>query len=271
MLNRYSVLLLLLVFCQVSAFGKDQMQTCCPILELRQYTLHPGKRDVLIELFDREFVESQEALGMRIVGQFRDLDDASRFVWLRGFLDMATRAEGLKAFYSGPVWKANRNEANATMIDSSNVLLLRPAVPASGFSLENAERPPAGTNQVAKGLVVATIYYLDAPADADFVDFFNRKAVPVLTEAGALILGSFVTESSTNNFPALPVRENERVFVWFSLFKDDAAYAQHVSELLKSQKWRNEISESITRYLKRSPEIHRLTPTSRSLLRGPGH
>jgi hypothetical protein len=40
-------------------------QTCCPLVELRQYTLHPGKRDVLIDLFDREFVESQEALGMK--------------------------------------------------------------------------------------------------------------------------------------------------------------------------------------------------------------
>ena len=47
-------------------------QTCCPIVELRQYTLHPGQRDVLIDLFDREFVESQEALGMKIIGQFRE-------------------------------------------------------------------------------------------------------------------------------------------------------------------------------------------------------
>ncbi len=37
-----------------------QMQSsrfCCPVVELRQYTLHPGKRDILIELFDREFIE----------------------------------------------------------------------------------------------------------------------------------------------------------------------------------------------------------------------
>ena len=44
---------------------------CCPVVELRQYTLHPGKRDVLIDLFDREFVESQEALGIKIIGQSR--------------------------------------------------------------------------------------------------------------------------------------------------------------------------------------------------------
>jgi hypothetical protein len=78
-------------------------QTCCPIVELRQYTLHPGKRDVLIELFDREFIESQEALGTRVIGQFRDLDDPNRFVWLRGFRDMPSRAQALQEFYGGPV------------------------------------------------------------------------------------------------------------------------------------------------------------------------
>src|SRR5881398_4261577 len=92
-------------------------QTCCPIIELRQYTLHPGKRDVLIDLFDREFVESQEEMGMKIIGQFRDLDNPNRFVWLRGFRDMPSRAQALKNFYGGPVWKAHREAANATMIE----------------------------------------------------------------------------------------------------------------------------------------------------------
>ena len=58
--------------------------THSPIVELRQYTLHPGKRDTLIELFDREFVETQEAVGIQVIGQFRNLDDPDQFVWLRG-------------------------------------------------------------------------------------------------------------------------------------------------------------------------------------------
>src|SRR5688572_27147018 len=96
-----------------------------PIVELRQYTLHAGRRDALIALFDREFVETQEATGMKVIGQFRDLDNPDRFVWLRGFRDMESRATGLAAFYSGPVWQANREAANVTMVDSDNVLLLR--------------------------------------------------------------------------------------------------------------------------------------------------
>src|SRR6266513_4125333 len=107
-------------------------QYCCPIVELRQYTLHPGKRDAFIDLFDRQFVESQEAVGTRVIGQFRDHDDPNRFVWLRGFRDMPSRAQALQEFYGGPVWKTHREAANAAIVDSDNVLLLRPALPTSG-------------------------------------------------------------------------------------------------------------------------------------------
>ncbi len=242
-------------------------RTCCSIAELRQYTLYPGKRDALIDLFDREFVESQEAVGMRVIGQFRDLDDPNRFVWLRGFPDMPARAEALKAFYGGPVWKARREAANATMVDSANVLLLHPARPESGFSLGNSDRPPPGA-KVPKGLVVATIYYFDAPPGADFVDLFERVLKPVLTDTGSSILAYFVTESSANTFPALPVREGENVFVWFSRFSDQAAYEHYVAALARSRRWRSEVSEALARRLKRPPEVLRLLPTARSRLHG---
>jgi hypothetical protein len=132
-----------------------QTQLCCPVVELRQYSLHPGKRDVLIELFDREFIEPQEALGTKVIGQFRDLEHPDRFVWLRGFRDMTARAKALSDFYSGPVWKAHREAANATMIDSDNVLLLHPVRPTSGFSLENMKRPPIGSHEMPTSLILA--------------------------------------------------------------------------------------------------------------------
>jgi NIPSNAP len=63
-----------------------------PIVDLRQYTLHPGTRDDFIRLFDGQFVETQEVCGMRLIGQFRDLGDPNRFVWMRGFADMPSRS-----------------------------------------------------------------------------------------------------------------------------------------------------------------------------------
>jgi hypothetical protein len=240
---------------------------CCPVVELRQYTLHPVKRDTLIDLFDREFVESQEALGIKIIGQFRDLDRPDRFVWLRGFRDMTSRAKALSDFYSGPVWKAHREAANATMIDSDNVLLLRPAVPTSGFSLENMKRPPVGSDDVPMSLVVATIYYFESPVAPDFINFFEQTLKPVVANLGATVSAYFVTENSENTFPALPVRAGENVFVWFSTFRDSAAYEDYVAALLQSERWRDEVSVGLARYVKRAPEVLKLSPTARSQLR----
>jgi hypothetical protein len=245
-----------------------QMQLCCPVVELRQYTLHPGKRDVLIDLFDREFIEPQEALGIKVIGQFRDLDHPDRFVWLRGFRDMTSRAKALSDFYGGPVWKAHRDAANATMIDSDNVLLLRPVHPTSGFSLENMKRPPVGLDEVLTSLIVATIYYFERPVSPDFINFFEHTLKPVATSLGATISAYFVTENSENTFPALPVREGENVFVWFSTFQDTAAYESYEAALSQLERWRDEVSVGLMRYVDRASEILKLSPTARSLLRG---
>jgi len=241
---------------------------CCPVVELRQYTLHPGKRDILIDLFDREFIEPQEELGITVVGQFRDVDDPDRFVWLRGFRDMVSRAKALQDFYSGPVWKTHREAANATMIDTDNVLLLRPALPTSGFSLENQKRPPVGSDEVAANLVVATICYFESPVASEFINFFEHTLKPVETTLGAPISAYFVTENSENTFPALPVRAGENVFVWFSTFQDSAAYKNSVAALAQTEQWRDEVSLELKRYLHKAPEVLKLSPTARSLLRG---
>ncbi|HTQ14216.1 MAG TPA: NIPSNAP family protein [Rhizomicrobium sp.] len=173
------------------------MTACCPVVELRQYTLKPGQRDVLIALFEARFVESQEACGMTLIGQFRDLDDPDRFVWLRGFPDMESRARALAAFYGGPVWKAHREAANATMIDSGNVLLLRPG---RGFDLA----PRGGARPSG------TLFAHVCRSDAAFAARFARDLAPHLDP-----LAWLVTEPARNTFPALPVREGENVLVWF--------------------------------------------------------
>ena len=241
--------------------------TYSPIVELRMYTLHPGRRDELIELFDREFVEAQEAVGMQVIGQFYDLDDPDRFVWLRGFNDMSAREQSLNAFYNGPIWKAHRDTANATMIDSDNVLLLRLAHRTSGFSL-NGHRPPLGSRTKQAGFVTATIYYFDTAVKSDFINYFENTMQPALMEADISVLAYFVTEESPNTFLRLPVREGEHVFVWFAGFPDQAAYELHNAVLTESKIWKDEISKYLKRRLKRKPEILKLSPTPRSRLTG---
>ena len=213
----------------------------------------PGKRDVLIELFEREFVETQEGAGIDVIGTFRDADDPDRFVWLRRFPDMASRARSLAAFYGGPVWKAHREAANATMIDSDNVLLLRPAWPDSDFA-EGGTRAPVGTTALPGGFVVATICSFDGPVPEDFVATCRRTLPVLCAAANARLIAAFVTEPSVNTFPALSVREGEHVFVWFGLF-DRAELARPIA-----------IPPELERALSKPPEILRLIPTARSKL-----
>jgi hypothetical protein len=239
-----------------------------PIVELRRYTLHPGRRDELIELFEREFIESQEAVGIQVLGQFYDLEDPNQFVWLRGFNDMDARRASLNAFYGGPIWKMHRDAANATMIDSDNVLLLRLAHPTSGFTFKNGKRPVRGGHAFRDGLVVAMIYYLNKSVTSDFIHYFENTIHPELMEADISVLGYFVTEDSHNTFPQLPVREGETVFVWFAGFQDQDSYDSRFAKLEKSTLWRDEISRFLKRHLKGKPEILRLAPTPRSRLTG---
>ncbi|MFG1647756.1 NIPSNAP family protein [Amycolatopsis sp. NPDC049252] len=150
------------------------------VLELRRYTLHPGRRDELIELFEREFVDPQEAAGAHLFGLFRVPSSPDEFLWLRGFRSMTARKQALEAFYFGPVWKEHREAANATMIDSDNVLLLRPV-------LRGLVSPPPGSEL-----------------------YLSLSAPP--SDAFAV----FETEPSANNFPQLPVREDGPFSVSFS-------------------------------------------------------
>jgi len=239
----------------------------CPIVELRQYTLHDGKRDVLIDLFEREFIEPQEAAGMVVIGQFRDLDDPDRFVWLRGFQDMHHRAEALGTFYGGPVWKANRDQANATMVDSDNVLLLRPVNTRSGFPAMATARFPAGHTAVPPSLVVATLYHRDSPFDEAFVEFFDRCVRPLMTESGAEPLACLQTEHAENTFPALPVRTGENVFAWLARFPGPAALDDHLRQIERCADWRDHVLPELSALVTGASQQLRLAPTARSQLR----
>jgi hypothetical protein len=251
---------------EVKTMTKDIAASACNIVELRQYTLHPGRRDALVTLFDREFIETQEAVGMTVMGQFRDLDDADRFVWLRGFGDMASRQASLAAFYDGPVWQAHRDAANATMIDSNNVLLLRTAWPGSGTSMQGRSRAAPSATTAQAGLLDASIFYLRQPADDELLDLCRRTLSPLLERAGADVLGWYVTEAAPNTFPRLPVREGEHVLVGLAMFDTPLAFDAFV----RSGAWGREAQPLIDRWLARPTESHRLAPTARSAIHASG-
>ena len=221
--------------------------TASPIVELRRYTLHPGRRDELISLFEREFVEPQEALGARVLGSFRVEGAVQSFVWLRGFADMQARRAALEGFYGGDVWRAHRDAANATMIDSDDVHLLRAIAPAAGLPIGGLRHPPAGTEWPAQpyGLFISELRY------PEFVGNYHLWLRLFLRKAGRDPVASFATLVAENNFPRLPVWQNRPV---------------HVA-LLRGRGPLPDLPPELAAMLKGVPRLLPLAPTARSLLR----
>lgn len=156
------------------------------IVELRQYTLKPGRTDDLVDVFDRELVHTQEAVGITVVGQFHDLDRPDRFVWLRAFPDMEARRESLAAFYGGPAWAEHGPAANDTMLAWDDVLLLTDLRPEADDARPEQDVPRA------PGHLTITVHPAGTPtADDDLL------ALSTLHE--------------DNTFPALPVRTDDVV------------------------------------------------------------
>lgn len=231
------------------ATGQSKAEKTSNIVELRQYTLRGGQRDNLIHLFERDFIAPQAAVGAAVLGVYRDLDDPDRFVWLRGFDTMDQRAAALSAFYNGPVWRAHRDEANATMIDSDNVLLLR-----HGSGSAAALGPSA--------IVTANIHYL-GPADArEFTNFFETRLQPLLSAAGATPLWTLRSETAPNSFPRLPVREGQPVFVWFSRWRTPSELARFDDRWSRCSSWRDDAAAGLLPALMRKPERLRLQPVT---------
>jgi hypothetical protein len=157
---------------------------------------------------------------------------------------METRTRALEAFYGGPVWKEHGPAANATMVDHTNVLLLKPAGRTAGFRFDPRLRPEPESPVIAGGVVIATIDHLSGPAVPD------AAAVPGDAREAA-VLARLVTEPARNPFVRLPVREDANVLVTF--FSYATADAYHPSPVL-------------------GPGVHRrehlrLQPTRRSCLR----
>ncbi|GHO47963.1 NIPSNAP family containing protein [Ktedonospora formicarum] len=201
---------------------------------------------------------------MRVIGQFRKRTDPDQFVWFRSFADMEARRQALEGFYYGPIWKAHRNEANDTMIDSDNVLLLKPARAGSGFQLDSQSRPNLSGPEVPGGICMVTMYTLKTSADEQFITFFEQSIIPALREAGSTIQGYFVTEDAANTFPALPVREGEHIFVWVASF---ASYDDYLSTLRVGSHRTTTLAPALSKWLAKPEEVLELLPTRRSLLR----
>lgn len=182
-----------------------------PLVELRQYTLRPGTRDTLVDVFEQHLVDGQEDCGMAIGSICLDEGDPDRFVWMRGFTNLDQRTQALEGFYLGPVWGEHRDVANATMIDSDDVLLLQPTEPAHAPVQERDAVSDPSNRLHLSVYTYAPDDALDTHLSTDFhEELESLLGVPVAT---------WRSHSGPNGFPQLPVRD-DHAFVWAATFAD---------------------------------------------------
>ena len=227
------------------------------VFELRRYTLKSGAREALIEVFDTHLVETQEAVGMSVVCQFRDPAAPDQFVWFRGFADQAARTRALPAFYGGPVWAQYGPAANETMLEWHDVLMLKPAKAGSGLRTTGLERSPPGTADLedAHPYLIA-IHHLAPDTTDDRASLAAEMIADVVRATGGNIVASLISDRSENGFARLPVREDECVVV--TLIRPVVPQA---APALEAALRATSVSS------RRVPDIARLIPTARSLLR----
>jgi hypothetical protein len=231
------------------------------VIEFRRYTVKEGEREHFAEYFESYFPEAFQQMGAIAFGQFFERKNPVGFTWMRGFKNTDARAVINAGFYYGPLWREHAFTMNSLMVDSDNVLLLRPLSPERGVTVLPSVDPVA-EGKGAQGVVVAQIFAVKANS----VDAFARQAEATFAgyrAAGAREAGVLVTLDAPNNFPQLPVRTDGPYLVWLGIVKDNQALETQFTPLAE----RSAQSLSATGLLRGAPELIILDPTRRSRLR----
>jgi hypothetical protein len=231
------------------------------VIEFRRYTVKAGEREHFAEYFESYFPEAFQQMGAIAFGQFFERKNPVMYTWMRGFKNTDARAVINAGFYYGPLWREHAFTMNSLMVDSTNVLLLRPLNPDRGVVVLPSVDPVA-ESKGAQGVVVAQIFAVKANS----VDAFAQQAEATFAgyrAAGAREAGVLVTLDTPNNFPQLPVRTDGPYLVWLGVVKDNQALETQFTPLAE----RSSQSLSATGLLRGAPELVILDPTRRSRLR----
>jgi hypothetical protein len=143
------------------------------------------------------------------------------------------------------------------MVDSDDVLLLRPSEPAHPPA-EPRPRAPVGATAARDDWVVTAWLH---PPGRNTCCWLAKEVQPLLVEALGTNVATWRTEPADNTFPALPVRD-DHAFVWTATFGDRASYAAARVALDTHPGWRRTLAELERRGA--TAETLLLRPTARS-------
>jgi hypothetical protein len=193
------------------------------VIELRNYVLKPGRRDEFIDLFEENFTRSQNILGGYTLGQYRVKGADDNFFWIRGFKDMSARNKFLNDFYYGsPAWKQNKSAANSMLVNNDNVHLLKP------LNLKDSSNDAEfsfNTNWFGqeKGIAVVDFYTSNTKLEK-LIEFVKKKYVAILNNAKIENTSFWTSETTPNDFPALPVFQDKNLLVQITFYKNEFEY-----------------------------------------------
>ncbi len=95
------------------------------VFELRQYWSHPGMRDELVALMERELIPLQISKGIAVVGSFVAEDDPDHFIWLRRFDSEAHREAQYADFYGSDEWNDDLGPRIRALMIRERMLITR--------------------------------------------------------------------------------------------------------------------------------------------------
>ncbi|MGI8811915.1 MAG: hypothetical protein ACR2IH_05230 [Pyrinomonadaceae bacterium] len=194
------------------------------VIELRNYLIKPGRRDEFIDLFEENFTRSQNILGGYTLGQYRVKGADDNFFWIRGFADMPARNKFLNDFYFGsPSWKLHKAAANSMLLNNDNVHLLKPLF----LSLRADENAGMVFNSDwfgrRKGITVVDFYTSNTKLEK-IIEFVRNKYVALFSKAKAANASFWVSETTPNDFPGLPVFQDKNLLVQMTFYKNELEY-----------------------------------------------
>lgn len=231
------------------------------VVEFRRYTIKPGERERFARRFESFFPGAIQQTGAIVAGEFLERANPYMFTWIRCFHDMDDRARLNAALYYGPVWKEHRTQMNELLVDSDNVLLLRPLDPQGGVAILPAV-DPAGEPSGPRGVVVAQVFRI-VPEKTLVLQQQATRVFDAYRVAGAREAGMLVSLETPNNFPQLPIRTDGPYLVWLGILKEDETLEKSFRKL--AEEAAHSLSEA--GILRSSPELIVLDPAPYSRMR----
>ena len=199
------------------------------VLELRNYRLEPGAQDHFIRYFNQHFVRPMEKRGGYTLGQFTVADGQDRFVWFRGFTSRQERYDFLIKFYTqSETWKQYGPAANAMMVNSDNVYLLKPL---SATGNESEEVPTVDQRAFpVSGKVVVIDFYIANGRRHELIALFAQEYLPWLASLGSAV-SAWVSDLVENDFPRLPTFQDKNLLVTLSSFPTEEVRGVNQEEI----------------------------------------